>query len=227
MSSDELFNTRQRALSSCMQQRGWTYEPSLQQSPFTEPRTVGELRDFRETYGYGVFTAEEFAASDDPKGAANRNADYLASLSVDQQDAYRRDFNGGIGDDEGEAPGQGSCEAVAAEAVSIPLGDLAVMTELGRLYEAAFQSPEYLRAVDVWRSCLEDRGYQLDQDGYPDELLMAKAARGVPVNELADYEIAVAVADFECSLTSTLPVKHRLETAIVRELTERYPEWGE
>lgn len=220
-SSDEGQNEYTRTVSSCMQQRGWTFEPDLQQSLVPEPRTIGELRDFREIYGYGVFTIAELAATDDPKATADRNDEYFESLGADQQEAYLLDLNGNL-DDEGAVPLEGSCEAIARESTEIPLENQAVMTELNRAYEAAFQSSEFLSAMDEHARCLADRGYE----GEPSLLVEQQAAAGAPPQQLADFEIEVAVADFECALNTTMPVRHRLETEIVREMVEHYPEFG-
>jgi hypothetical protein len=205
-----------------MQQRGWTYEPTIQKSSTPEPRTVGELGQFRSANGYGAFTTSDQSGA--ATGAADRNGDYYSALSAENQQAYRQDLNGDISG-EGEAPLTGSCEAVAKDAIGIPLEDQAVMVELGLLYDAETRSPEYLEAMDAWRRCLSDRGFEFSQEGHPSDLVFQRAA-DVQGTDLAEFEIEVAVADFECALTTRMPVLHRLETEIVRKLVEKYPEWG-
>lgn len=224
LTSDEIHNARTRAVSSCMQQRGWTYEPLIQRSPIAEPRTVEQLREFRREYGYGVFTATE-AGDESGVGAADRNNAYYSALGVEAQHDYRRDLNGDV-----EGPGAtalaGSCEALANAVAGIPLEDQAVMTELQILYGAMGQSIEFQGALEAWRACLAERGFEFARDGNPIDLLFDRARSGIPTQELAAFEVEIALADFECAFSTTMPVLHRLETEIVRELVERYPEWG-
>lgn len=224
LTSAEFHNDRARTLSSCMQQRGWTFEPLLQNSNVAEPRTVGELREFRSTYGYGQYTTGELADSSTQE-AADRNHEYYVSLSADEQRAYREDLNGDISS-EGNRPSEGSCEALAEDAVKVPGTDQAVMAEMRILYEAALQSPEYLHAFDDWTACLNDRGYEVSRARPPFLLVEERAEAGAPMEQLVPFEVEVAVADFECALTTKMPVSHRLELEIVEELVEKYPEWG-
>lgn len=224
LSSDEFHNQTQRALSSCMQERGWTHEPSLQNSAFPEPRTVGELREFRHANGYGLYTQPESTNVSPAKRAADRNHDYYTSLDEEQQAEYRQDLNGDI-TSEGEEPVDGSCEALAEHAVDIPLTDEELMGDMRSLYSAAHETPEYVSAEDDWRACLADRGYDIERDGHPVNLVDDQAAAETPPQELANFEVAIAVDDFECALTTTMPVRHRMETEIVDELVEKYPKW--
>ncbi|HLF43017.1 MAG TPA: hypothetical protein VJA46_05755 [Acidimicrobiia bacterium] len=207
-----------------MQQRGWTFEPVLQHSQVPEPRTVGELRDFRESFGYGLYTTLDFVDTSG-REAADRNNEYHESLGADEQAVYRRDLNGDVSG-EGEAPVAGSCEALAEGALEVPGTDQAVMTEMRNLYQAAQLSAEFLSAVDDWRACLASRGYEIDREAHPVDLVDELAFADAQPQELTDFELAIAVADFECDLTTKMPVLHRLETEIVQELVEKYPEWG-
>lgn len=224
LSSDEFHSQTQRALSSCMQERGWNHEPSLQNSAFPEPRTVGELREFRHTNGYGLYTQPEPTNVSPAKRAADRNHDYYTSLDDDQQEEYRQDLNGDISS-EGEEPVDGSCEELAEHAVDIPVTDEELMADMRSLYSAAHETPEYVSAEDDWRTCLADRGYDIERDGHPVHLVDEQAAAEPPPQELADFEVAVAVDDFECAMTTTMPVRHQMETEIVDELVEKYPKW--
>src|SRR5690606_12608075 len=54
--SQALYNGVEREVASCMQQRGWTYVPVLQDESSGDPLTVGEKRAFVAEYGYGLFT---------------------------------------------------------------------------------------------------------------------------------------------------------------------------
>ncbi len=220
--SDEIHNAEARAVSSCMQERGWSFEPPLQRSAVAEPRTIGELREYRATYGYGMFTGVE--PGEDGTAAADRNHLFYLSLSSDEQRAYREDLNGDV--HANERPADDSCESIGRSANQIPLEDQAVMRELAALYEAAGQSTEFLGAVDSWRQCLSDRGYRLVQGEHPTELIEQQADVGAEATTLAALEIDVAVADFECAAKTTMAVLHRLESQIVQRLVEKYPEWG-
>jgi len=224
LTSDEFHNQTQRALASCMEQRGWTYEPTLQDSSFPEPRTVGELREFRRTSGYGLYTQPE-PTDASPKRAADRNGEYYTSLDEDQQAQYRQDLNGDI-TSEGEVPVDGSCEALAEQAVDTPGTDQELMADMRSLYSAAHQTPEHMSAENEWKACLADRGYDIEGDGHPVNLVDELAAAEPPPEELADFEVEVAVDDFECALTTTMPVLHHLESEIVEELVVKYPKWN-
>lgn len=224
LTSDEIHNAKTRAVSSCMQQRGWTYEPLIQRTPIAEPRTVEQLREFRREYGYGVFTVTE-EGNEPGLRAADRNHAYYSALGVDEQRDYRRDLNGDV-EGSGATALEGSCEALGNAATGIPIDDQAVMTELQILYGAIRQSIEFQGAVEDWRACLADRGFEFDRDGSPIDLLFDRARSGIPTQELAALEVEIARADFECAFSTTMPVLHSLEAEIVRELVERYPEWG-
>src|SRR5690606_33675278 len=74
-----------------MQQRGWTYEPELQDESLGEPLTVGEKRAFVIEYGYGLFTMP--VSPHDPSiVAAGRNGQRFRDLSVEDQAAFREDL---------------------------------------------------------------------------------------------------------------------------------------
>lgn len=223
MSSDEFHNLTQQSLASCMEDRGWSYEPTLQDSPFAEPRTVGELREFREAHGYGLYTQPEPSGPSPKRAAEENHANYLA-LDEDQQLQWRTDFNGDISG-EGEEPVEGSCEALADHAVDIPQTDQEVMVELAGLYNLAMRSDEYVMAEDAWRTCLVDRGYEMAPEEYAFSLVDEMYAAEAAADEIAAFEVTVAVDDFECAFTTTMPVRHRLETEIVEELITRYPRW--
>jgi len=224
LSSDEFHNLTQQALALCMEEHGWTYEPSLQHSPFPEPSTVGELREFRQTHGYGLYTQPEVSSTSSAKRTADRNHDYYMTLDEDQQTQYRTDLNGDIRS-EGEAPDGGSCEALANQAIDIPQTDQQLMAELAGLYALTMRSTDYATAEEDWRTCLVDRGYELGSDAYPHTLLDEQWAAEVPADEIADFEITIAIDDFECAFTTTMPITHRLETEVVEELLAKFPKW--
>ncbi len=213
----------EQSVSSCMQQRGWSYEPVLPDESSPQPRTVGELRRFRETYGYGTYAGPEL--SHDPREAADRNAAYWLSLTSDEQDDYLRDLQGAVEVDEGSAL-PGSCQYVAGEAQRIPLHDQAVMKEMQALYEAAAMSPDLVLAWEAWSACMIGRGYDF-RDATDAVDFVDTLGQSLTLEEAAAQEVGVATADFECRLITVMPVWHRLEVEVVRTLVERYPEWGE
>lgn len=224
LTSDEIHNAKTRSVSSCMQQRGWTYEPLIQRAPISEPRTVEQLREFRQEYGYGMFTIAETGDESERRDAADRNFAYYSGLGADHQQAYRKDLDGDV-EGEGSPPLAGSCEALTEVAAGIPLEDQAVMKELQILYNAFGESIEFRVAGDDWRACLAERGFEVATNSHPSELVIQKARSGVPPQELAAFEIEAAVADFECAFSTTMPLRYRRETEIVQELVERFPEW--
>ncbi|MGF1618063.1 MAG: hypothetical protein ACFCU2_09735 [Acidimicrobiia bacterium] len=230
MSGAELANSLEQAVSACMQQRGWTYEPVLQDTSFGEPKTVGELRRFRETYGYGEFAYPQPENGISGVEAADRNAARYSALPPDQQREYLMDLNGGVEEAEtsleDDTPLPGSCLAEARDATAAPLYDEAVMRDMRDMYQAGLESPQMVVAREEWSQCMRDLGYELTQpiDAYD---LAVTQGQGLPVEEAVAQETRVASDDFECRLISIIPLEHQIESDIVQTLIERYPEYGD
>ena len=120
-------NRIEEEVASCMQQRGWTYEPELQDESLGEPLTVGEKRAFVIEYGYGLFTMP--VSPHDPSiEAAGRNGQRFRDMSVEDQAAFREDLDGAT--EEGIPPVAGSCRSEAEQASGSLLYDPVASKEM-------------------------------------------------------------------------------------------------
>jgi hypothetical protein len=220
--SQAFLNRIEERVGSCMQLRGWTYEPVLQDETTPQPLTVGEKRAFVATYGYGLFTNPP-QGPDPARGAIEKNRQRFLELSPQDQEAYTRDRDGGVG--EGDNPLEGSCLAAArAESGSI-LFDAVAIAEMAEMSQAARATPQSLEVDRAYAQCMSGRGYDVE---VPADALRMVMNRGptLAAAEADRLDVQVASDDFECQLATRLPWSHAVELEIVRVLVERYPEYA-
>lgn len=208
-----------------MSNRGWDYEPVVDdRPPSPEPRTIGELREYRSRYGYGEFTQPPAPRSDD--GPAERNWERLQTLSEEQRIAYLTDLAGSVeAGMEDLVPLPGSCRNEAADGMGLPSDNAELMESMQEQYLATRDSVDLLAARRAWSACMAERGYDVSEPADALRLVVSQAtdlARS-PV----EFELAVASADFECASTSLLPMEHRLESSIVANLQAAFPEYDD
>lgn len=219
--SQALYNGIERQVASCMQQRGWTYAPVLQDESFGDRLTVGEKRAFVAEYGYGLFTMPA-PASDPTREAIEQNSQYLAGLSPQDKDDYRRDHDGGVG--EGETPLAGSCLSEAQTGTGTMLFDEAAMNEMREMFVGATSTPEAAEADEAYSECMDTKGYDAQVPADVQRMVIEQGF-SMAREEAAELELRVAADDLECQLATRLPWTHAVELEIVRVLVERYPEY--
>ncbi|MEX0863346.1 MAG: hypothetical protein WD269_00560 [Acidimicrobiia bacterium] len=225
----DIANLVEEAVSTCLQLRGWTYEPVLQDMSSMEPRTVGEERRFRAAYGYGEFSTPT-SGDDDARAAADRNYDRFRGLTRREQISFRRDLNGGVEDGEtsldDDSPLPGSCLADARQESGLAIYDQALMNDMRQMGEAAITSAESVAANRAWSECMKALGYELES---PADAQLQAVAEGqtLPIAEAIANEVRIATDDFECQVDTRLAWRHQAELSIVRALIERYPEYGD
>jgi hypothetical protein len=205
-----------------MQLRGWTYEPVLQDETMPQPLTVGEKRAFVDVYGYGLFTNPP-RGPDPARGAIERNRQRFLDLSPQDQEAYKSDLDGGVGD--GEDPPEGSCLAEAQAESSSILFDAVAMAEMAEMSQAAHATAQSLEVDRAYARCMAGHGYDI---AAPADALRMVMDRGptLAAPEAARLDVQVASDDFECQLATRLPWSHAVGLEIARVLVERYPEYA-
>lgn len=220
--SQAFLNRIEERVASCMQLRGWTYEPVLQGETTPQPLTVGEKRAFVASYGFGLFTKPP-QGPDPARGAIERNRQRFHELSPQDQEAYKRDLDGGIG--EGEKPPEGSCLAEAQAKSGSILFDAVAMADMAEMSQAAHATPESLEVDRAYGECMTNRGYDVAVPADALRMVMDRGPTLAPA-EAARLDVQVASDDFECQLATRLPWSHAVGLEIVRVLVERYPEYA-
>ncbi|HHC08124.1 MAG TPA: hypothetical protein ENK55_05360 [Actinobacteria bacterium] len=211
---------RERIVSDCMGARGWTYIPDFP-GPDSEPTTIAALGAFRAEYGYGLSTRPPEPGSS--RSLVAEQERYLSSLTNDELRAYREDLDGGVGED--APPRPGSCRELAARATAAPIDDPALLQALATERAEVFADPRYLEAERAWASCMADRGYDFERPADAPEAVEARSLADSDPSVTA-FELAVALADYECSIEHLFPIRLELEREVVRRLTERFPHYG-
>ena len=215
-------NRIEEEVASCMQQRGWTYEPELQDESLGEPLTVGEKRAFVIEYGYGLFTMP--VSPHDPSiEAAGRNGQRFRDLSVEDQAAFREDLDGAT--EEGTPPVAGSCRYEAEQASGSLLYDPVASKEMAEMSQAAYATAQALEVNQAYSRCMAERGYDVDVPADV-QLGVMEQGQALPRAEAARIELESALDDFECQLATRLPWSPAVGREIVRILVERYPEYA-
>lgn len=208
--------------SRCMMDQGFEYQvvPLPTDTPVLEPYGHDDV-ELSQAEGYGLDLKSSMSAEfGDAEVVADPNAAYVASLSAARQRAFTEALFGPPGGKVGSAdlpngtsigfPLEGCLADARAElykdgetymsAVSI-IDNLA--TEVQTRVTA---HDDYIRARDQWRSCMNDRGYDVER---PSDAVALAIAEG----NLA--EIDIAVADAECSRsTSLVTTAERLEAQV-------------
>lgn len=202
MSADEEFNLIETAMGTCMRERGWEYIPAIiPDSAISEPRTVGELRAFRHTYGYGFATVELLVTEGERQSmTADPNLPYIDQLSdVDEQRFYE-DREGTFYGEPSDVERAHSCrgEAEAQVRASIPYYDERIRDLIAPFIEAADKDPVMLVAMATWRSCMEASGYDFTELNEPEVFIAEQLPTSSDLEGLAETEIRVATDDFDC-----------------------------
>jgi hypothetical protein len=207
----------------CMHAAHFDYEPVPTDNP-TFFNTIGGLRRYRSTWGYGVAALPP----DDPaaRATALRNAAYRDRLPAEERrryDAVLGVVPEGLPHDELPPPSVAGCAPQALREVrtGLPRMNAAIVR---RVTAGTFaRDPRYVAAVATWARCMRDRGYEFD---HPDD--PQRSARDLP-GKPADRrraEVALAVADVECYVSHVHPVQATLERELLEGVVATFPAYA-
>lgn len=220
----DFFNRIQADAASCMQLRGWTYEPVFLYQ-FDQPRTVGERREFVARYGYGVFVSPPAPDSSPQDEAIRRNGERFLALSPEDRRRYGLDYDGMVGEG---TPTPDSCLGQAQAATGSLMYNLAAMQEVAGMGRAAWATPQGLAVNQAYTRCMSDRGHDVELPGHAHlmaiDLFDAYERGEIGFEEGAAMELEVAMDSFECELDTRLVWYHHMQAEQVRIIVERYPE---
>ena len=213
----------------CMQDLGWDYTaPDVAALDQAKPlSTLGALRAWTATYGYGITTQPDQGTT--IRAAIDAQEAYQEQLDPEAQARYQADLYGPDGTDE-SAPIGAERPGCAAQAehdayADVPAANGALLEVLGRKLEAIWASDDYRVALDGWRACMQERGFDFAGPGEAKQSVLDRFTNGA-VGELQDYERRVATADLTCAESTLLPVTIPLEAAAVEELVVHFPQYA-
>ncbi|WP_422391037.1 hypothetical protein [Arthrobacter sp. N1] len=171
---------REELVAQCMSEEGFEYSPNLQSASMSMPVSGDEWdpdsREWVAQYGYGIIN---YPGRDDMESGGegeyvDANADYVASLSESEQQAFNEALHGPMPDPE-DMPAEGEpmewdwttagCygwaenERGTAEDPSTSDEHKPLMDAMNTFYETMMTSPE-LTGIDAeWSSCMADAGH--------------------------------------------------------------------
>ncbi len=213
----------------CMQNLGWDYTaPDVTTLDHEKPpSTLGALRVWTTSYGYGITTQPDQGTT--IRAAIDAQEAYQEQLDPEAQARYQADLYGPDGSDEG-APIGADRPGCAAQAehdayADVPAANGALLDVLAHELGEIWASDEYRAALDEWRSCMQERGFDFTGPGEAKQSVLDRFTAG-GVNELRDYERRVATADLTCAESTLLPVTIPLETAAVGQLVVQFPQYA-
>lgn len=165
----------EEAVSACMQEQGFDYQPSKHGGSFVVADDSGldwASEEFATTYGYGI-TTDPLGMDADSHSEADQvdpNADYVASLSDTERAAYNEALWGPTPDEpaEGESAAydwtKGGCNGRAQHDFGGPVGaddpEFAdVIDQMNGVYDQVLESPAVVAKEKVWADCMADAGY--------------------------------------------------------------------
>ncbi len=214
----------------CMQDLGWDYiAPDLSVLDGSKsPSTLGALREWTATYGYGITTQPG-------QGSAIREAidaqdAYQAQRGPEARARYLSDLHGPDGTDEG-APICADRPGCAAQAerdayADVPAADGTLLEVLGGMLEDIWASEEYVAALNRWHTCISDQGLDFARKGDAKRTVLDRIGTSSDLEALQAYELRVATADLACAESTLLPMAIPLEAQVVGELVARFPEYA-
>jgi hypothetical protein len=204
---------------SCMADRGWKYSPNPGLLALSEPVTVGALRSYRASSGYGIADKALVGRPADPNQAL------VMSLNEPDRARWNRDLSGG--DSEGiVTSGPLGCrtEALHGLLTSTRMANPQVRAKVTQARQQIAENSEVLAAVDAWRSCMADKGFPgLANLRAPRNTLTSTGTASSELPSLKEKELRMATADFACQEMTVLPVLQRLEMEAVAVLTRELP----
>ena len=214
----------------CMQGLGWDYvAPDVSElNGLKPPSTLGALREWTVSFGYGVTT--QTGQPNPIREAIDAQYEYEAQLSEDARARYESDLNGPEGTDESAPIGAdrpGCAPQAERDAYEdVPADDKALLEVLGERLQELWASDEYVSALDGWRSCMTTQGFDFARQGDAKEAVLDRIGTSSDAQELQAYELSVATADLACAESTLLPVAIPSEMQIVESLVDRFPEFA-
>lgn len=203
-SSDELVEflvegeeRRESQLRDCMSEDGFSYIP-FTPTETSVPEGLPGSREFAQSHGFGIVSGflGEFESEVGASEAFDPNADYVNSLSNDEQDRYREQLYGvgGCMDQVDEASG------VVDEIIASYEDQL--IAQIIELYE----QPEYIFALDRQDECMTSNGFEgFSASGLREDVSLRLSELGpeidassVELRQLRSDEIAAALAVHDC-----------------------------
>ncbi|GCE75818.1 hypothetical protein [Cellulomonas biazotea] len=226
--SQEQARRAEEVTAACMQEQGFEYRPQDVSAMFAEPADDGmpdwDSLEFAEQYGYGATTGEEMSQGQSAEEWVDPNADYVATMSEGEQQAYYAALYGEPQESTGEEEEvveydwtQAGCQGKAQHEVyeeGQVWGDPAykdLMDELSEIYNTDTASDERLVAVGkAWSQCMADEGLDFE-DPQAAQNSIYEAHGAIPfaedgtqdaaaIAELKEKELTTAVADRTCQI---------------------------
>jgi hypothetical protein len=208
-----------------MASRGWSYT-AVTTAPPADPPTIGALRSYRESVGYGIATSTYEA---DVAAVQAANLKYVNTLSSSARDRYYADLGGGLPQLNTPANPQ-SCQALAMQEVrqGLPYFDDSVRPAIGQAQRSIINSATFLTAMSAWRSCMGAQGYQVNTLEDPRSQIDAafRASNGSTLASIKAREVTMATADFTCQMSSVIPARQALELQEVASLKAQFPQYA-
>lgn len=220
-----------RHVSACMADKGFRY-PAAPVPAFRPPEDEAAAVDLpeRRRTGYGLATAGPRTRTE-PPAPVDR---YYRSLPRAEQRRFDEALTGPPGSrhrvsgtEWGDVlvPRQG-CEAQARAALAGDSALWARITYIPEKYDNELAAripahPDYRRALNLWRTCMRERGHSYSTPESIAPALEDEFRTTGPSSEFRRREIATAVADGECALNAHIPaVSLRAQRALVAGLPE-------
>lgn len=173
----------QQAIAECMKAEGWEYQAVdfNSSNPYQDEydEQIADPQAYGEKYGYGVVRSYDLGLEQQTaQPVTDPNADYVNSLSVDEQQSYQESLYGAPqeaatdGGDPVVVPlDQQGCYGTAQAEVygDSPMSDPDIGQRLEELGQAAQDDPAVRDANDIWAACMSDRDASYDFAS-PDEI---------------------------------------------------------
>lgn len=173
---DEDYAKQQREVeelvAACMAEQGFEYTPA-EPMDMSEPEGLPEWdsQEYAEQYGYGATTGEELYGTGEEW--VDPNADYLATMSESEQNAFYEALYGVTPEADPEDPEaeveynweEAGCQGAASHEVYEQgqiWDDPAIqgyMDEMNAEYESLTDDPALRKALDAWTDCIAEAGF--------------------------------------------------------------------
>jgi hypothetical protein len=229
--------TAEKMIADCMKEKGFQYEvaPPLEMgsrsSEFTGPssllKTDEELRQYRQKYGFGIYSAQLYP--DDPMVKEpemnpdnNPNNKIREALDPARQEAWDAAFSS----DPKAGRAEPGCSDIAYEQI-FGSGDPDKQAEEARAYETYRTDPDVVKAAHEYGDCLRGKGYKVEstepgtiENGVYD-LINAPMMNGEEVSaaeakKRLGEEITASLADVDCRGDYAIIARTEYATVVTR-----------
>lgn len=184
---DEDYERQQREMeeiiAECMAEQGFEYTPN-EPTSFEEPDDLPEWdsKEYAEQYGYGATTSDEIYGDEE---YVDPNADYLASMSESEQNAFYEALYGVQPEVDPEADPEAEieynwedngCSGKASHEVYEQEGSIwedpeftALSDEMSTEWEAVLDEPKVSAAQEKWVECIAEAGFDFSSPDEPQQ----------------------------------------------------------